>query len=239
MGVECDFIHVPGETRTNLKVIDPELHTNTDVNEPGAAVDAETLEALLARVERRVGSGDVVVLAGKAPPTAPDTLFADWCRRLRKKGADVYMDADGALLIEGVKAKPTLIKPNDAELERVIGHKVSSMEEIVKAARQLAADGIDTVVVSLGGDGALFVKKDTTLRGRGLHVPVRSTVGAGDAMMAAMCYGALKELPFEETCRLAMAVSAAAVTCAGTEAPAREQVDELLKQVELEVLDVL
>ena len=59
------------------------------------------------------------------------------------------------------------------------------------------------------------------------------------AMMAAMCYGALKELPFEETCRLAMAVSAAAVTCAGTEAPAREQVDELLKQVELEVLDVL
>ena len=154
MGVESDFIHVPGETRTNLKVIDPELHTNTDVNEPGAAVNAETLEALLARVERRVGSGDVVVLAGKAPPTAPDTLFADWCRRLRKKGADVYMDADGALLIEGVKAKPTLIKPNDAELERVIGHKVSSMEEIVKAARQLAADGIDTVVVSLGGDGA-------------------------------------------------------------------------------------
>ena len=239
MGVECDFIHVSGETRTNLKVIDPELHTNTDVNEPGAAVNAETLEALLARVERRVGSGDVVVLAGKAPPTAPDTLFADWCRRLRKKGADVYMDADGALLIEGVKAKPTLIKPNDAELERVIGHKVSSMEEIVKAARQLAADGIDTVVVSLGGDGALFVKKDTTLRGKGLHVPVRSTVGAGDAMMAAMCYGALKELPFEETCRIAMAVSAAAVTCAGTEAPAREQVDELLKQVELEVLDVL
>ena len=131
-----------------------------------------------------MGSGDVVVLAGNAPPTAPDTLFADWCRRLRKKGADVYMDADGALLIEGVKAKPTLIKPNDAELERVIGHKVSSMEEIVKAARQLAADGIDTVVVSLGGDGALFVKKDTTLRGRGLHVPVRSTVGAGDAMIA-------------------------------------------------------
>ena len=239
MGVECDFIHVPGETRTNLKVIDPELHTNTDVNEPGAAVNAETLEALLARVERRVGSGDVVVLAGKAPPTAPNTLFADWCRRLRKKGADVYMDADGALLIEGVKAKPTLIKPNDAELERVIGHKVSSMEEIVKAARQLAADGIDTVVVSLGGDGALFVKKDTTLRGKGLHVPVRSTVGAGDAMMAAMCYGALKELPFEETCRIAMAVSAAAVTCAGTEAPAREPVDELLKRGELEVLDVL
>ena len=95
------------------------------------------------------------------------------------------------------------------------------------------------MVVSLGGEGALFVKKDTTLRGKGLHVPVRSTVGAGDAMMAAMCYGALKELPFEETCRLAMAVSAAAVTCAGTEAPAREQVDELLKQVELEVLDVL
>lgn len=236
MGIACDFIHVKDETRTNLKVIDPELHTNTDINEPGAAVDCDTLDALLSKVQAMVNAGDIVVLAGKVPPGASDTLFADWCRRLHTKQVDVYMDADGALLTEGIKATPKLIKPNDAELERVVDHALTTVEEIAEAAKALVASGIDTVVVSLGAKGALFVQKDRVLRAKGLSVPVRSTVGAGDAMMAAMCYGAQMNLSFEETCKTAVAVSAAAVTCAGTDSPTRAQVDALLDQVTLEIL---
>ena len=92
------------------------------------------------------------------------------------------------------------------------------------------------MVVSLGGDGALFVRKDQTLRGKGLKVPVLSTVGAGDSMMATLCHGVETGMSFIDTCRLAMAVSAATVMCSGTQAASMDTVRELLPKVEIETL---
>ena len=145
-----------------------------------------------------------------------------------------YLDADDALLIEGVKAGPALIKPNDAELSRLTGRTFADADEMARAAGELARGGVGTVVVSLGGDGALFVTGDRALRGYGLRVPVRSTVGAGDSMMAAMAHGAARGLDFRDTCALAMAVSAAAVTTPGTLPAEMSAVNDLLRQVRLE-----
>ena len=103
-----------------------------------------------------------------------------------------------------------------------------------QAAGELARGGVGTVVVSLGGDGALFVTGDQALRGYGLRVPVQSTVGAGDSMMAAMAHGAARGMRFRDTCALAMAVSAAAVTTPGTQPAEMQLVNELLKQVRIE-----
>ena len=233
-GIACDFVHVEQETRTNLKVIDPQNHTNTDINEPGAPVGPEVLEEVLGKVLAAAHPGDIAVLAGKAPAGTPDTVFADWIARLKAAGVSVYLDADAGLLIQGVRALPALIKPNDAELSRLTGRKFSDIGEMAGAARELVSQGIGTVVVSLGGDGALFITADQALRGYGLHVPVRSTVGAGDSMMAAMAHGAARGMEFAHTCALAMAVSAAAVTMPGTQAADRETVNELLKQVTME-----
>lgn len=233
-GIECDFESVAENTRTNLKMIDPENRSNTDINEAGAPASAETLARVLERVEARLTQGDLVVLAGKAPQGAPDTLFADWTRRLHAKGAKVYLDADGALMAEGVKASPELIKPNDEELARLMGRDLATVEEMARAALELTARGVGTAVVSMGGAGALFVRGGAVLRGRGLKVPVQSTVGAGDSMMACMCYGEATGMPFDETCRLAMAVSAATVMCSGTQAAAPEHIAALKPQVVLE-----
>ncbi|MBQ9196978.1 MAG: 1-phosphofructokinase [Clostridia bacterium] len=235
LGIACDFVHVPQETRTNLKVVDPQLHTNTDINEPGAPADEDTLEAVFQTAQAAAAApGSIVVLAGKAPAGTRDTVFAEWIARLKEKGVRVYMDADAGLLAEGVKARPALIKPNDAELGRLTGQSFASVDDIAQAARELASGGIETVVVSLGGEGALFVTAEQTIRGYGLRVPVQSTVGAGDSMMAAMAHGAATGMTFRDTCALAMAVSAAAVTTPGTQPADADIVAGLLKQVRLE-----
>lgn len=234
MGIRCDCIYVQQDTRTNLKVIDPVNHTNTDINEAGAPVPDDMLENVFDKAQAVLQPGDIVVLAGKAPAGTRDTIFAEWTRRFREQGVLVVMDADAALLNEGVKALPSLVKPNDAELARLTGKQLSGIPEIAAAAMELVKSGIETVVVSLGGDGALFVRKDQILRGHGLHVQVQSTVGAGDSMVAALCHGIHSGMSFYDTCRLAMAVSAAAVTCSGTQAPEVSLINTLIPQVQLE-----
>ena len=232
-GIACDFVWTDRDTRTNLKVVDPVRHTNTDINEPGAPVSAAVLEDVYHKTEAAAHPGDIVVLAGKAPAETPDTIFADWTERLRARGVKVYMDADAGLLIEGVKACPALIKPNDAELGRLTGRAFSGIGEMAEAARQLIRGGIETVVVSLGGDGALFVTGEQVLRGYGLKVDVQSTVGAGDSMLAALACAAERRMSFRDGCALAMAFSAAAVTTPGTQPAERAVVDALLDQVRL------
>ncbi len=178
------------------------------------------------------------MLAGKAPAGADDSLFAEWTARLLRRGVRVFMDADGELLIRGVQASPTLIKPNDAELSRLTGRSLADRAEMIAAARALNDQGIETVVISLGGDGALFVRRDAALYGQGLKVDVQSTVGAGDSMLAAMAFGFEKGLPFRDTCALAMAFSAAAVTTPGTQPADMALVRQLLNDVSLNEITI-
>ena len=126
-----------------------------------------------------------------------------------------------------------MIKPNDEELSRLTGRSFESPAEIAEAALSLCGSGIHTVAVSLGADGALFARDGTVLRGAGLSVPVGSTVGAGDAMMAAFCCGDALGRSFEDTCRLSLAVSAAAVMQSGTQPPDPSDIAALLPRVRL------
>lgn len=235
-GIACDFAWVEQDTRTNMKVIDPENHTNTDINEPGAPAAEAVLESVWQKAADAAKPGDIVVLAGKAPTGTRDTLFAEWITQFKTQRIQVYMDADAGLLIEGVKACPALIKPNDAELERLTGEHFENISQMAEAAKQLNAQGIETVIVSLGGDGALFARDGQVLRCQGLKVPVQSTVGAGDSMVAAMAHGAASGMTFRETCALAMAVSAASVMMPGTQSPEMGTVRQLLQQVKIEAM---
>ena len=232
-GIACDFVWTEQDTRTNLKVVDPDRHTNTDINEPGAPVSETVLEEVYRKTEARTKAGDIAVFAGKAPEGTAGTVFAEWTERLNRRGVQVYLDADGELLKNGVRAKPTLIKPNDTELSRLIGRTFADREDMVSAARGLVTDGIGTVVVSLGVGGALFVTADIALYGQGLDVEVQSTVGAGDSMLAAFACGAERRMPFRDTCALALAFSAAAVTTPGTQPAEMDVVNALLRQVVL------
>lgn len=233
MGIEHDFLYVPEPTRTNMKIVDPQLGSNTDINEAGPFVSAQSLENVFIKVAARVCPGDIVVLAGKTPPGADESLYADWTRKLRGRGAKVYLDVDGPLLRLGVEALPDLIKPNDEEFAQLLGRELHSLLDIKQAALVLISRGISRIAVSLGARGVLFVSKDSCIHAQGFKVPVVSTVGAGDATMAALAYGYAQSLSYDATMRLALAAGAASVMCDGTQAVSLDTVQKLAQKVEL------
>ena len=231
LGLRADLTFVPGETRTNLKVVDPVGHTNTDINEPGLEVSAEQLDALLARVTDKIRVGDLDVLSGSLPKGAPPDTYAGWIAACRAAGARVFLDADGEPLRAGLKAAPYLAKPNNDELSRLAGRPLETLEELAAAAAALLKDGLEQVVVSLGSKGALFVSRGRVLYAEGLKVPVGSTVGAGDSVVAALAYALDRGLPMEETVRLSMATGAANVMCSGSQAAERADILPLMERV--------
>lgn len=231
LGIECKVLEVEGETRTNLKIKDPALKTNTDINEPGPEVTDEQLRGMLDGLVGEVGSGDIVVLSGSLPRGAATDTYKVWVAALKKTGAKVYLDADGDKLVRGIEAKPDLIKPNEIELGAMMGRTLDADEKIVEAARELIDGGLDRVMVSMGGAGALYVARDVTIKANPVKVPVGSTVGAGDSVVAALAYAQDKGLGLEDTMRLAMATGAANVMQSGTQAAPRELVDSLIDKV--------
>ncbi len=232
MGLEASFYFVEGETRTNLKVIDPVNHTNTDINEPGVTVSEEILNSLLKDVLAEIGNGDIVVLSGSLPKGAPRDTYGTWVKACREKGAKVILDADGDLLEAGLKAAPYLIKPNNHELSKLLGETLTTPEELERAARDLMKQyGIAKIVVSMGGDGALYVTEDQSIYAEGLKVTVGSTVGAGDSVVAALAVAEEAGMSLEETVRLSTATGAANVMCSGTQAAEYSVIESLIPKV--------
>ena len=227
-------VNVPGTTRTNLKIIDPELHQNTDINEPGPQVNEDLMNQLRDAIAEKMQPGDVVILAGSLPKGATISTYRDWTEFFRAKGAKVFLDADGESLRLGLEAAPYMAKPNNEELSRLLGKPLETQEELIEAGRELLKKGVEDVVISMGGDGALFVTKEKVIRANPLRVPVRSTVGAGDSMVAALAYGYDQKLPREQTIKLSIAISAASVMCDGTQAPDVETIKELYQKVTIE-----
>jgi 1-phosphofructokinase len=233
-GIENDFVIVREPTRTNLKIIDPMLHTNTDINEPGLAVSSRAINRVFESLSVKVASGDTVVLAGKTPPGTDGCLYGEWTKRLLKRGVRVCLDADGPQLIYGVEAMPDIIKPNEEEFSRLVGRNLKSISEIAQAALDLNRRGIGQIMVSMGENGALFVRGGRVKLAHGIKVPVKSTVGAGDAAVAALALSFERGDDLPDTIRLAIAAGSAAVMCEGTETISPETVRELIPQVIVE-----
>ena len=232
-GIGSLAVTVPEDTRTNLKIIDPVRHENTDINEPGPTISEENLAELIQKLDESIVPGDILILSGSIPKGCPSSIYRDLIQRYQDKGAKVYLDVDGENFRLGITAAPALIKPNIDELNRHLNANLSSISEIAAAAREFLKLGIEEVVVSLGGDGALLVKEGLCLKAEGLRVPVLSTVGAGDSMVAALACGAEMGLTDLQRLKLAIAISAASVMCSGTQAPEREKIEELYHQVNI------
>lgn len=232
--IKTDFIEVSGETRTNTKVFETTGEL-TELNEPGPEIKPVDVQALLNKLESYAAEGTLFVLAGSIPKGVDKDIYYKIIELVHKKGAKVLLDADGELFTKALEAVPDIIKPNRVELEQYAGMDyVASEQEILGIARRLMDKGIGTVAVSMGKSGAIFLQKDYVVRSPGLKVKAHSTVGAGDAMVAALSYSRDKNLSNEDTVKMCMAVSAGAVTTIGTKPPTREVVDGLIRQVVIE-----
>lgn len=231
MGIELISVEVEGETRTNTKIVDQELHTNTDINEPGPTVTTEDLNKLLDILVADINEGDTVILAGSIPAGAPADTYATWVKACTAAGAKVFLDADGEVLDQGISAGPSMIKPNDIELSGMVGRKLDTLEAIDAAAREIMDRGVDWVTVSMGGDGALFVTPEKTYKASSPKVKVGSTVGAGDSVVAAIAFAQDEGLDIIDTIKLAVATGSANVSMEGTQAAPRTLVDSLIDMV--------
>lgn len=225
-----------GETRTNLKVVDPVLGTNTDINEPGPQTSAARLGQVLDELVSSLCEGDLVVLSGSLPSGAPTSTYERWAEACSDAGARVFLDADGESLACGLRARPYLAKPNDAELARLCGRSLEGAADVAREARGLVEGGVAMAVVSMGGAGAVIATSERVILARSPKVKVGSTVGAGDSVVAAFAYACERGLSLDETARLAMATGSANVMQSGTQAAERAQVDALLDQVVIEEL---
>lgn len=232
MKIRTDFRFVEGETRTNLKVIDPVNHTNTDLNEPGVTVSEEILNGLLKELLLKLHNGDIVILSGSLPKGSPKNTYGTWIRACKEAGAKVFLDADRELLLEGLQASPYLIKPNHHELSELMDKTLEAPDELEKAARSLMKKyNIEKVVVSMGSAGALYITAQETIYAEGLKVPVQSTVGAGDSVVAALAVSEESGRSLEDTIRLSTACGAANVMCSGTQAAEYSVIEELMPKV--------
>lgn len=235
-GIDVDCVNVQGQTRTNLKVIDPILKTNTDINEPGLVLTGEQSKNVFTHFTSQLNPGDIVVLAGSVPAGVAENIYADYIMACHKAGAKPFLDADGKLFAEGIRAKPYLVKPNQDELGRFVGSPLRSLAEVKEAAAVLIENGINKVVVSLGAEGALYMTKEMCLYAPALSVPVCSTVGAGDSIVAALALAEEQGLSPQRALRLAVATGAANVMCSGTQAADSQQIEVLLPRVQCKKL---
>ncbi len=232
--IRNDFIQVDGETRTNTKVFEKNGAV-TELNEPGPVISEEQIQMLLQKLEAYADEQTLFVLAGSIPKGVDKNIYAEITRLVHKKGAKVLLDADGELFRNSLEAVPDIIKPNRVELEEYAGFDYrASSEELLDLARKFQKKGISTVAVSMGKSGAMLVKEGYEVKCPALSVKAHSTVGAGDAMVAALAYSWDQGLENEAMTRLCIAASAGAVTTIGTKPPARELVDQLAEQVIIE-----
>ena len=227
------FISIKGNTRTNTKIVDNVNKVYTDLNEAGPEIDEATLETFLIGFEDLCGAGDIVVLSGGVSASVPVNIYGTLTAIAKRKGALVILDADGELLKAGLEEKPLIIKPNNHELSNLYNIDENDDDKILEAAEALRKKGIENVLVSLGERGGFYVTAKGVYYAKGLKVNVKSTVGAGDSMVAAMVYSIINKFDEIETLRFATACGAATVGLEGTEACTLEQVKALLPKVEI------
>ncbi len=238
VGILDDFIHTPGQTRTNLVIEDEKCHTTTVISEKGPETKPHYVDELKHRLQGHCQPDSWVVYAGSAPPGIGSDVYAQLIELSKQCGSFTALDADGELLREGVQAKPHLIKPNRVELERLVGKTLYTEDDILRAAEDIQALGVATVVVSMGAKGAIAVSTTEAWKTIPPKVEAESTVGAGDSLLAGVIFGLVNGRGLAAALRLGTAAGAATALTAGTQLCRREDIDRLLPQVQLERLDL-
>jgi 1-phosphofructokinase len=235
--IKQDFILVDGETRVNMKVADAD-GTITEFNEIGPQITEEQVNQLINKLLSYATKDSLFVFAGNVPRGVNKNIYAVMINAVKERGSRVFMDADGELFKYGLEAVPDIVKPNDFELAQYFNcdHEPEEKEFII-LGKKLLKKGIKLVVISRGSKGAMFVTGDQVISCKSIPVKVLSTVGAGDAMVAALCYADQTGLSLTEGYKLSMAVAAGAVITPGTKPPCREMVEELEKQVTFNILE--
>ncbi|MSQ41665.1 MAG: hypothetical protein EXR65_01315 [Dehalococcoidia bacterium] len=218
LGIGTELISFPGETRTNIHIIDRSSHTLTVLATAGPQVPPQAVALLCERLRRRVRAGDWLVLAGSIPPPLDPSLHIELIGAAAAARALTALDADGPV-VEAVlrsDARPTLLKLNDHEAGRVLHRPLPGEEDALEAARELHMRGVPNVVITRGAYGAVAVTEAGVFRVLAPPVEVDSSIGAGDGFLAGLLLGLKREGDWRAALTLACAAGSAVCMTPGT-----------------------
>ena len=208
--VATRFCHVEGETRSCINILDPK-YGSTEYLEPGFSVKEEDLARFLTEFPGVIGKSTVVTMSGSAPVGIPSDIYRKMTELAKAAGAKVILDTSGDYLKEGLQGRPFMIKPNEDEIEALLGIRAEDPEAVFRAASELRVKyGIPWVVISLGGNGAVLSCDEGVFHGLPPKLDPVNTVGCGDSMVGAFAVALERALSPREALRYAVAVSAAA-----------------------------
>jgi 1-phosphofructokinase len=236
LNIKNEFLSVKGETRTNLKIIDKVNNTHTDINENGPDLKEENIANIKEKIMEYCTKDSLVVLSGNVPSGTSSGIYGEIIKAVKIKGGKVILDADGEMLMQGIKAGPYIVKPNIEELQKAFGITINNEDEVIETAKKILEYGVKYVVISQGSEGSLFISRDKVAKVKGIKVEVKSTVGAGDSMVAALAVAVESEYTFEEAMKLACATSTANVMTEGTQTGKFEDIERLKKQITIKYL---
>ncbi len=227
------FLETEGVTRTNTKIVELDHKLTTDLNEQGFILTDDQLEAFQTMLLDNARKSDFVVFSGSIPKGLPNTTYRHLISIINPF-AKTILDADGDLLVEGIKASPYMIKPNIHELESAFSLSLKTDDDVIQFCGTLAKKyNIKLILVSMGENGSLLITQDNCYRAQPITVDVKSTVGAGDSMIAGMLYGIYKGLPLSEAFAYAIACGTLAVTKEGTMTLSEDEIHEMLQKVNI------
>ena len=236
-GAENRFIHVSGETRSNMNILADDGYV-TEILEPGPVVSDSENKAFLQQYEALLEECGLVILSGSAAQGVDADIYETMIRRSKALSIPVYLDSSGENLRFGLRAKPQMIKPNWRELEYIMGRRIRNRTEIMEAAEILRNEGIPRVVVSMGSKGLISVSESGVFYAgvKGI-VPV-NTVGCGDSVTASYAMSHVLGETEQEAIIRACAISAANATTLESADIPLETAEELMNKIIVEKIDL-
>lgn len=226
-GVKTEFIKVQnGMTRINVKI---SSNQETALNGIGPDIDEKNIEELLQKIND-ITSDDLVILSGNIPKSISKKIYPIICDILERNNVTFVVDATRELLIDILKYKPFLIKPNKEELEETFKVKITTKDELVTYAKKLQDMGAQNVLISLGGDGAILLNKEGKVYySKAPKGKVINTVGAGDSMVAGFLAGYKKTKDYEQAFKMGIATGSASAF--SMDLATAKEVEDLLKDI--------
>ena len=227
MGIRSDFIKIDsGISRINLKLKNID---GTEINGSGPEISEEKIEELLRKLDI-LGEGDILVLAGSIPASMPADMYSTIMERLQHKNVTFIVDATKDLLINVLKYKPFLIKPNNHELGELFDVKLTTREEVIPYGKKLQKQSARNVLISMAGEGAVLVAEDGSVyeapAPKGTLV---NAVGAGDSMVAGFTAGWIEKKDYRHA--FYMGVSAGSASAFSEYLATKEEIMDLYEKV--------
>ena len=224
LGIKESFTEIKGDSRINVKL---KYQDETEINAEGPHIGEDEVENFFASL-KEVKEDDLLVISGSLPKSLDKDFYKEVIRRISCK---FTIDIANKEVLDYLKYKPVLVKPNKEELGRIFETKIETDEEIISYAKKLIELGAENVIVSLGGEGSIFVDKDRVLKASPIEGKLVNSVGAGDSMVAGFVYGLSHDLSKEEAYKLAVACGTA--TAFSPDIGSKEKIDEILEKVEV------